>query len=812
MIDSLHIDLKNCHGIRRMDKLLSFSKHGRHAAIYASNGTMKSSLAKTLRDVSRGEKPRDHIYTHRTSSCNITTGGGEKGGRRDIERDYILVIDPYEDVDISKAMSSGILVSEDLRNRYEAARSSIVPLQKALLDKLYSLSGVPRRRDKSADTVEETAVTDLTAFRSRPSDSAGAGAGAGASGQRDGILDILEDTDNIQPGPREDLATIKYHDIFNEKTKSILESENFKEAVDRYIKKYEKLIAVALYLRTNFDHLCAEAVSKSLGGSGFFGAGHSLNMKEQDKEDQKTVSTSDALKAILDEDMKRVHKDLDKEWSAMDKLLARPKEAAALKECLLANKWLIPLLGNMPLLKAGFWKSYLAASGDLAVDALAKYRAGKNEMEDVVSRATKERTRWEEVVRIFRGRFDVPFELYIEDMPLAVIKAKAPRLMYRFHDSDDEKGVPVTREQLDEHLSTGEKRAFYLLNVLFEVERRRAERMPTLLVLDDVVDSFDYKNKYAVIEYLEDLSVDGLFQLLILTHNFDFFRTIVGRCIVNYGACWFANVDDAGRVTLEQAEYIKNPLNDITKDMGSPRQFIAAIPFARNMIEYSQGTDHPSYRTLSDALHWRGRTDKIQTSEVWDILCNTFPKRGGGSGRAPGARGPPPQSETVYEMLISQADEISGHARPKAEIPTCRQPYSKAGSATSRTGVAGLYDKITLSVAIRVLAERFLICTLHGSDGAGLPPRRLKLPLMIKEYKEMLSKSKPRLPDGGNGGNGVGRPLPPDPLATLEKVALMTPEAIHLNSFMYEPILDMSGCSLVKLYRTVRDLQRGDTA
>ena len=802
MIDSLHINLKNCHGIRRMDELLSFSKHGRHAAIYASNGTMKSSLAKTLRDVSRGEKPRDHIYTHRISSCNITTGGGEEGGRRDIERDHILVIDPYEDVDISKAMSSGILVSEDLRSRYEAARSSIVPSRKALLDKLHSLSGIPRKRDQSTDTVEEAAVTDLAAFRSRPSNSAA----AGAADQRDGILDILGDIDNMQLDPQNELAGIKYHDVFNEKTKPILESENFREAVDRYIEKYEKLIAAALYLRTNFDHLCAEAVSKSLGGSGFFGAGHSLNMKEQDKEDQKTVSTSDELRAILDEDMKRVYKDLDKEWNAMDKLLARPKEAAALKECLLANKWLIHLLGNLPLLKARFWKSYLEAAAGLAGEALAKYRAGRDEMEDVVSQAAKQRTRWEEVVRIFRGRFDVPFEPYIEDKPLAVIKAKAPRLMYRFHDSDDEEDVRVEREQLDEHLSTGEKRAFYLLNVLFEVERRRAERMPTLLVLDDVVDSFDYKNKYAVIEYLKDLSDDGLFQLLILTHNFDFFRTIVGRCIVNYGACWFANVNDVGHVTLEQAGYIKNPLNDITKDMKFPRQFIAAIPFARNMIEYSQGTGHPYYRMLSDAMHWRSGTDKIKTSEVWDILCNTFPKRGGGNGCEHGARGPPSQSETVYEMLIAQADEISCYVCPKAEAPTCRQPDSRAGNATSQTGVAGLYDKITLSVAIRVLAERFLICTLHGSEGAGLPPRRLKLPLLIKEYKKLLPKSKPPLPDGGDGGNDGGRSLPPDPLATLEKVALMTPEAIHLNSFMYEPILDMSGQHLAELYKEVRGL------
>lgn len=40
-------------------------------------------------------------------------------------------------------------------------------------------------------------------------------------------------------------------------------------------------------------------------------------------------------------------------------------------------------------------------------------------------------------------------------------------------------------------------------------------------------------------------------------------------------------------------------------------------------------------------------------------------------------------------------------------------------------------------------------------------------------------------------------------VAVLQRVALMTPENIHLNSFMYEPILDMSDDHLRKLYGDV---------
>ena len=44
-------------------------------------------------------------------------------------------------------------------------------------------------------------------------------------------------------------------------------------------------------------------------------------------------------------------------------------------------------------------------------------------------------------------------------------------------------------------------------------------------------------------------------------------------------------------------------------------------------------------------------------------------------------------------------------------------------------------------------------------------------------------------------------------IAILDQVTLMTPENIHVNSFMYEPIIDMSDDSLKKLYRRVKGLQ-----
>ncbi|KAF1010288.1 MAG: hypothetical protein GAK29_05077 [Acinetobacter bereziniae] len=48
--------------------------------------------------------------------------------------------------------------------------------------------------------------------------------------------------------------------------------------------------------------------------------------------------------------------------------------------------------------------------------------------------------------------------------------------------------------------------------------------------------------------------------------------------------------------------------------------------------------------------------------------------------------------------------------------------------------------------------------------------------------------------------------MEPHVLKLLNKVNLITPEHIHLNSFMFEPLVDMSMNNLVSLYSSIRNL------
>jgi recombinational DNA repair ATPase RecF len=76
-------------------------------------------------------------------------------------------------------------------------------------------------------------------------------------------------------------------------------------------------------------------------------------------------------------------------------------------------------------------------------------------------------------------------------------------LGFTFEDGAD--SAPVEKVALMQVLSTGEKKALYVLNIIFEVEARKKAKQETVFVVDDIADSFDYKNKYAIIQYLTGL-------------------------------------------------------------------------------------------------------------------------------------------------------------------------------------------------------------------------------------------------------------------------------------------------------------------
>ena len=167
------------------------------------------------------------------------------------------------------------------------------------------------------------------------------------------------------------------------------------------------------------------------------------------------------------------------------------------------------------------------------------YEDKKNEINAIIEEAKSTTTLRQEAIDEFNNRFiNMPFILSIENQEDAILQLKQPILKFHFKDWEDI--VEKDKNSLLKILSQWEKRALYLLNIIFEIQARKKEGQETLFIFDDIVESFDYKNKYAIIEYLKDISENNNFYQIILTHNFDFYRTINYRNIIPRECCLMA--------------------------------------------------------------------------------------------------------------------------------------------------------------------------------------------------------------------------------------------------------------------------------
>ena len=97
-----------------------------------------------------------------------------------------------------------------------------------------------------------------------------------------------------------------------------------------------------------------------------------------------------------------------------------------------------------------------------------------------------------------------------------------------------------------------------------------------------------------------------------------------------------------------------------------------------------------------------------------------------------------------------------------------------------------LENKIVLSIAIRLTAEKFMISKI--SDPTRIEKIQSNQTVeLIKIFKEKQCGDD-------------------DCIKQLETINLITPENIHLNSFMYEPLLDIADDQLRSLYSEIKKL------
>lgn len=718
-MNKLRLQLEYCYGIRKLDVVLDYES-ATSVAIYAPNGAMKSSLANTFQDIADGKQSQDRIFPDRTTKRVI-----QDESNVDLAAADILVLRPYEEPPSDGGGTATLLVNATLRQEYETLQAEVKSARAALVSALKVTAKTKRTADHEF----------VSTFMSSGGDFDTA------------LMSLKEDLDKDWEPVFKD---VPYDVMTDERVVAFLANGDFRTAINDYTKKYNELLAASKYFkRGGFNYYEATNVAKELKKSGFFKAKHSVSLNGDEKQE---INSETELQELIDAERAKISEDaaLRKKYEELEKQIQKNAQLREFEAYIQNHEELLPELVDPAAFKKKLWMSYLKVNNALCLDLLNKVAQAATRSAEIEAQAAQEQTQWQAVIDIFNNRFIVPFRLEVANKVQVVLgKETAPRLGFVFKDGNDH--APVERADLLKTLSTGEKKAFYVLNMLFDIEVRRSTGQATLLVVDDIADSFDYKNKYAIVQYLSDLAEDPHFKLLILTHNFDFYRTIESRNLVPRKNCYMVSKTATG-VTLEAAQGVRNVFGNVWKPgfFTDNRKKICCIPFIRNLIEYTKGETDSDYLRLTSLLHWKADTAQLTVADLEGIYNNLFGTTGqSGNGATP-----------VVDLL-------------DIEVAACLQ---------AAEGI-NFENKVVLAIATRLQAEKFMVAKINDTAWlSGIAANQT--PVLLKRYRKDF-------------------PAETSNLAVIQRVLLMTPENIHLNSFMYEPILDMSDQHLRRLYSEV---------
>ncbi len=712
------LKVQHCYGIPHLEHELDFSNNNMPVVLYAPNGMMKTSLAKSIHDYIGGKEPTDKIFPNRDSVFELCDEDGDS-----IQPDSIFVIDSINERYRSLRIST-LLASDNLKSQYDEIYEDIGKRRANLTKKLKKFSGISKDVDKIFSSDFGVPAADfLTAFAR---------------------LDR-----EVKSEKYIDYGNLKYKIIFNSKVEAFMSNPDFESLIEEYTGVYEKIIDSSKYFKRGvFNHSNAETIAKNLKANGWFEGGHSVKLNdgfggiEISTEKELAEAIESEKEAILNDDT------LKNMFSKIDKALSNA-ELKAFREYLIENPSLVSELKDKKYLKTKLWIGYLIIIKDDYFDLLHAYDESEEKLKNIIAQAEAEQTRWESVIETFNKRFSVPFTVSVENKGDAVLNLDSPQIVFYFNDENSNPIKKVDRALLDTILSNGERRALYILNIIFEVEARKKGEIETLFIIDDIADSFDYKNKYAIIEYLWEMKELPLFHLFIMTHNYDFYRTIKGRLSI-YGDNKLLASKSGVNIEVIKDELGNNPFSYWKQHLDQMKYLIASIPFVRNLAEYTGG-DQETYDTLTALLHIKPKSTDIRVSDLVRVFGNVL-------------------SDGATDAVVVSNEPILDKI-----FDTCESIIQNTVEGMQ------LEEKIVLSIGIRLKAEKLLIDKIQDQNYVDSISKH-QTSKLIKKYST-IDNSDPAI------------------LEVVNQVLLMTPENIHLNSFMFEPILDMSVHHLKSLYQ-----------
>ncbi len=715
----ISIDLKNCHGIGEMHEAIDF-KEDKPIVIHASNGVMKTSFTNTISDLIANIPSKDLIDETKLSVRDIKIDGVPATS----DSFYIFGKPDANKLDV---YVSAALMNPKLRDKYNTCLIDEKNKLNAFLKHYSQVTG-----QKEADL--EMYFNNMTSNNN-------------IHASLIKIKNIISRTKNFTS------YDFKYNDVFKDQIKKFAKTSEAQKAISDYRKNYVKIMKKSnIFTSGIFDISSLLSIRDPLKSAKFFEGENKIIFKNN-----QIVSTYEELQKIIDEELSRIN-ETEEAKNAFKDLTEKFIEKANLSK--LAEK--IKQNPNFTFIFTDMEKAekkYMIQKANECLselnEYLAEYKLAKHTVRSIFQEAQKEKKLWDQILDTFNARFRMPFTLSIKNIKNAVLDLNGMYVEFNFN------GTPVKEEKLVNYiLSDGEKRALYLLEMIFVIEKMEKDNHHPILIFDDIADSFDYTNKHAIIEYLHDISTS--FRMIVFTHNFDFYRHFGYKASIRQN-CYFANKDPiSSTISLQNGEYLKNVFEAVFQNNIGKNRYkydLAAIPFSRGVIELTKGEDSndSNYMFFTYLLHYRpSKGSRCKMKKLYSVYKKIYPKQNINPSVLV-------SNDTVYKILLQEADLISRETEIKQNLT----------------------DKIILAIALRLCCEKYMYVKLKSKKLI------TSVDMDSLQIGELYHKKyKPNYPlDKFN--------------KSIESTCLLVPQIIHLNGFMYEPLIDFSIDRLRNLFSEV---------
>ena len=527
------------------------------------------------------------------------------------------------------------------------------------------------------------------------------------------------------------------------------------------------MCASPTYYREGFDSSSAHTLIKALEKSKYFNAKHEVVLKDGEDKRTKNINNKEELENYLKTDFDRIIELYPNLKAALNQLIAdfsvgtngevrRIIEDKSRRDILL-------FMGDEDRFYKNMWFGYLSGCIEEIESLLKVHDGSKSKIEEALKKADNADTEWQDVIDIFNDRFSsLPYRIDIANKKDAIVEdLVSPIFEFKFRNprnpSMPYKERPDNSGQLSmlgRVLSNGERKALYLLNIIFDVKKKLKDGVDTLLVLDDVVESFDYRNKYAFFEYLQELvSQNSHLYIISLTHNFDFFRLVYEKLYPKNEEQFRLVISDENNNLSAEEMFNPRVFGNYKKDAAIDKSaWVTMIPFARNIVEFQHGKTQ-QYKELTRALHTM--SSNVTVGDIQQYLQSIISVTGT----------PFDESLNIHEAIILYAKEVA---------------------ADTSDGFS-LKDNLVLAIGTRLCIERYIISLISEEDyrNAVSKERDLTRKLLILYSNSCSDSNKQTLSKMFN------------------KAAAIVDGTIHINSFMYEPLVDVGTWEMKKIFNEI---------